>query len=170
MSARIPIMAILLLLGTTAQAASQGDTFLTVQYAMVTYDEEGFDEAEPTAVVFRYGQFVNENVSVEGRFGLGLQDDEIDAGGFDVDIEVDSLFGVYVAVHAFGETNSSFYGIVGVTQGELEGSAFGITISEDESGFSYGIGARFGQFNIEYMNYLDEDDFEATAISLGYVF
>ena len=56
-------------------AASEGDTYGGLQYALVTYDEDGFDEAEPTALVGRYGQFVNDSVSIEGRIGFGLSDD-----------------------------------------------------------------------------------------------
>ena len=66
-------------------------------------------------------------------------------------------------------SDASFYGVIGFSQGEIEGSAFGITVSEDESGLSYGFGVNIKSFNIEYMSYLDEDDFDATAISLGYV-
>ncbi len=149
-------------------AASEGDTYGGLQYALVTYDEDGFDEAEPTALVGRYGQFVNDSVSIEGRIGFGLSDDSVDVGAFDIDIEVNHLFGIYGVFHANSNSDTSVYGVLGFTQGELEGSAMGISVSEDDSGLSYGFGVNIKSFNIEYMSYIDEDDYDVTAISLGF--
>ena len=149
-------------------AASKGESYGGLQYALVTYDEDGFDEVEPTALVGRYGHFVSDYVAIEGRIGFGLQDDTVDAGAFDIDIEVDSLYGVYGVFHTSSSSDTNFYGVLGFTRGELEGSAFGLTVSEDDSGLSYGFGVNIKWFNIEYMHYLDDDDWDATAISLGF--
>ena len=92
----------------------------------------------------------------------------MDAGAFDIDIEVDSLYGVYGVFHTSSSSDTNFYGVLGFTRGELEGSAFGLTVSEDDSGLSYGFGVNIKWFNIEYMHYLDDDDWDATAISLGF--
>ncbi len=171
----IRIILVLLAVYATPLYAAQGDTYGSLQYALVTYDEEGFDEVEPTALVFKYGQFVNDNVAVEGRFGIGLQDDDIDfdifGTTFEAEVGVETVFGIYLVAHTSPDANHSFYGVFGFTRGELEVSIDGFgSESEDESDISYGFGARFGNFSLEYMNYLDKDDFEATAISLGYVF
>lgn len=171
----IPILLLLLAVSATPAYAAKGDTYASVQYALVTYDEEGFDEVEPTALVFKYGQFFNDQVSVEGRFGIGLQDDDIDVDilgtTFEVELEVETVFGVYLVGHTNPGANASLYGVLGVTRGELEVSIDGLgSDDESETDISYGFGARYGNFSIEYMNYIDKDDFEATAISLGYVF
>lgn len=149
-------------------AASAGESYGGLQYALVTYDEDGFDEVEPTALVGRYGHFINDNVAIEGRIGFGLQDDTVDAGAFDIDIEVDSLYGIYGVFHTSSNSDTNFYGVLGFTKGEIEGSAFGLTVSEDDSGLSYGFGVNIKWFSIEYMSYLDDDDWDATAISLGF--
>ena len=174
MKAKYWFTGIVFLMGSPAYAAGQGSSYVGAQYALVTYDEEGFDDVEPTALVGRLGHFVNDNVAIEGRIGLGLQDDEVEVdlgflGTVDVEVEVENLFGIYAAIHSSSSSDTSFYGIFGFTQGELEASALGIDVSEDESGFSYGFGLNINKFNIEYMSYLDEDDFEVTAISLGFV-
>jgi outer membrane immunogenic protein len=111
---------------------------------------------------------VTEKVSIEGRLGFGLQDDEIDVGPFDVEIEVDKFYGVYGVFHTSGSEDTDVYGVLGFIKGELESTVFGETFDGDDSGLSYGIGANFRGFNIEYMSYLDEDEFDVTAISLGY--
>ena len=149
-------------------AASEGDTYGGLQYALVTYDEDGIDEVEPTALVGRFGKFVSENVAIEGRLGFGLSDDSVDVGPFDVDVEVEYLFGFYGVFHTNSNSDTSVYGVLGFTQGELEGSAMGITVSEDDSGLSYGFGINIKSFTIEYMSYIDEDDYDVTAISLGF--
>ena len=51
-------------------AASQGDNYVGLQYSQVTYDEDDFDDAEPTALVGKIGQFLNENIAIEGRLGF----------------------------------------------------------------------------------------------------
>ena len=162
------VITLALFYSSISYAASEGDTYGGLQYALVTYDEDGVDEAEPTALVGRYGQFVNDNISVEGRFGFGLQDDTVNVLGIDVDVEVDTFFGVYGVFHASSNSDTSFYGVLGFTKGEVTASAGGISVSEDDSGLSYGFGVDFNSFNIEYMLYLDEDFYEVSAISFGY--
>ena len=146
-------------------AASEGDTYGGLQYGLFTYAEDGFPDAEPTALVGRYGQFVNDNVSVEGRFGIGLQDDTV----LGVDVEIDTLFGLYGVFHTSSNSNTSFYGVLGFTKGEATASVPGFSVTEDDSGLSYGFGVDINSFNIEYMLYLDEDGYDLSAISLGYI-
>jgi len=150
-------------------AASEGNSYGGFQYALVTYEEDGFDDIEPTALVGRYGQFVSDNVAIEGRLGIGLQDDSIDVLGVDVDLEIDHLLGVYGVFHATSNSDTSVYGVLGFTQGELSVDVLGETFTDDDSGLSYGFGVNIQSFNIEYMMYLDEDDYEVSAISLGYI-
>ena len=175
MKAKYFLIGIALLIATPAFAAGgQGTNYVGLQYALVTYDEEGFDDVEPTALVGRLGHFVTDNVAVEGRIGFGLQDDEVEVdlgflGTVDVEVEIEHIFGIYAAIHSSSTSDIAVYGILGYSQGEVEASALGVEASEDESGFSYGFGLNIKKFNIEYMSYLDEDDFEVTAISLGFV-
>lgn len=157
-----------------AMAAQDGQLYAGLQYALVTYDEEGFDEVEPTALVGKFGRFVNDNISIEGRLGIGLADDDIDVtipglGTFEAEVEVDMLYGAYLVAHSDKTGNLNFYGVIGVSKGELEVSIGPVSADGDESGLSYGAGINIGGLNIEYMSYLDEDDFDATAISIGYV-
>jgi len=168
MKTLLVVIAFALFCVTPLHAQEKDSNYWGAQYALVTYDESGFDEAEPTALVLRLGRFVTENISVEGRLGFGLQDDEIDVGPFDVEIEVDKLYGIYGLFHTSGSDDTNVYGVLGFTKGELEATALGVTFEGDDSGLSYGIGANYRGFNIEYMSYLDEDDYDVTAISLGY--
>jgi len=150
-------------------AASRGETYVGIQYSQLNYDDEDFpEEAEPTALIGRYGYFFNDNFSVESRLGFGLGDDTLDFGG-DVDIEVEKIYGMYGLYH-LRNNDVSFYGVLGLSKGELTSKGFGISESDDESGLSYGIGVDIKSFSIEYMMYLDEDMFETSAIAMGYVY
>jgi outer membrane immunogenic protein len=164
----LAVIAVTLFCVAPLHAEDKGTSYWGAQYALVTYDESGFDEVEPTALVLRLGRFVTENISIEGRLGFGLEDDEVDVGPFDVEVEVDNLYGIYGVFHTSGSDDTNVYGVLGFTKGELKATAFGATFEGDDSGLSYGIGANFRGFNIEYMSYLDEDEFDVTAISLGY--
>jgi len=168
---RIPLLILVIsaLPISLTYAASQGDNYVGLQYSQVTYDEDDFDDAEPTALVGKIGQFINESAAIEGRLGYGISDDEIDVGPFDVEIEINYLVGVYGVFHTDTDAKATFYGLVGVTKGELEASAFGESFEEDDTGLSYGLGVNIGFFNLEYMSYLDEDDYSVTAISAGFV-
>jgi len=93
-----------------------------------------------------------------------LQDDTV----LGVDVEIDTFFGVYGVFHISSNSDTSFYGVLGFTKGELTASVPGFSITEDDSGLSYGFGVDIKSFNIEYMLYLDEDFYEVSAISFGY--
>ena len=157
-----------------AYAAQEGDRYFGFQYAMVDVDVDDFDEDfEPSAAVFRIGQYMTPDISIEGRFGIGLQDDSVDVEVFftDVEIEVDikHIMGVYAVLHG-GTDDARFYGLVGLTRAKSEASVENFDDEDEtESGLSFGFGMNISNFNIEYMRYLNEDEFDAIAISLGYV-
>ena len=146
-------------------AANAGSNYAGLQYAVVNLDFDGIGDVDPTALVGKLGYFINDNIAIEGRLGTGLQDDDI--AGVDVDIE--SIIGIYGVFHASDDFEKTVYGVLGYTDAEAEFSGAGGSVDGDESSFSFGFGANISGFNIEYMSYIDENDVEATAISIGYV-
>lgn len=150
-------------------AASEGETYVGIQFSQLYYDNEEYpEEAKPTAFIGRYGYFFNDQFSAESRLGFGLGDDTLDFG-VDLDIEVEHIYGIY-GLYRYVSNDVSFYGVFGLSKGELTGKGSGTSESNDESGLSYGFGMEVKSFNLEYMLYLDEDSFEVSAIALGYVF
>jgi len=152
-----------------APAADEEQRYVGFQYSLVTYDEDG-DEAEPTALIARYGQFLNDWFAIEGRIGFGLEDDTMEVGSLDIDVEVENIIGVYGVFQTGNISVVSLYAIVGYTQIDLEGSANGIEADENASGLSYGLGVNIGSFSIEYMDYIEDHYYDVTAISLGYIY
>lgn len=156
---------IAMLFAPASYAAKQGSNYVGVQYALVEIDFDGIGDVEPTALVGKIGHFLTDNVAFEGRLGIGLQDDDI----LGVDVEVDSIFGIYGVFHASSTSDTTFYGVLGYSDAEAEFSGPGGSAEGDESSISFGFGANIGKLNIEYMSYIDEDDTDATAISFGFV-
>jgi len=155
--------------------SAEGDSYLGIQYGIVTFSESGIPDFEPTALVGRYGKFTSDNVAVEGRLGIGLSDDSQNIFGLDVDLEIDHILGVYGAYYS-GTSSSTTraYGILGFTQAEFTATIPGFgSVSADDSDISLGLGVNFeiggnGFINLEYMNYGELDEADVTAIAIGY--
>lgn len=164
------------LFSAQAIADPTGSTYIGFQFAQVTYDESGFDSFDPTALVGRFGHYYNKNFSLEGRVGFGLSEDSRTYPGGTLEVEVDSLFGVYGVGHLPLNDVASVYALAGFSRGELTFRAITPTdsasASGDDSGFSYGVGAEFNiaptaSVTVEYASFLDETDYQATGISAG---
>lgn len=162
-------------LSAIAHAETAGQSYLSIQYGLGTYSEEGFEDANPNFLMGKLGYFVNDGLSLEGRLGIGVGDDSInDPFAGELTIEVDSLIGVYGVGHARISEAFSLYGLLGFTRGELTATApaFGMSFSDDDTGLSYGVGLNIGSsestsLNIEYTQYLDETYYDFTAVGLG---
>lgn len=171
---RTTIALLTTLASTTALADTAGETYVGGQFAQITYDEDGFSEAEPTAIIGRLGYFFADHFAMETRLGFGLGDDSINAYGYDIDVEVDTMIGFYGLGNLPLNDMFSVYALAGLTRGELTAKADGYNASAtaDDSGFSYGAGvqARFNQSvsaHLEYMSYLDESDYSVSGLAAG---
>lgn len=165
-----------------AGPAAEGTGYAGGMFTMLTYDEDGVsDDAEPTALIGRLGYHANEYFAVEGRLGIGLSDDSVTVtipDGFggtvtgDVDVELDRLFGAYAVGYLPLGDAAAAYGLVGFTNAKATFSANGFSDSDTDSGLSYGIGfdlyptSAFA-VNAEYVQYLDETDYDLSALSIG---
>ena len=144
--------------------ASDYPLYYGLQIANLNYESDSTPDREPHALVARFG-YRGDTVGYEFRSGFGDTDHET---------KVDFLLGAYMT----GQMRSgsiSMYGLLGLSNSlvTVNNSASSGGFSENnESGVSFGFGASYGenekmQFTIEYISYLDEDDFGLNAISLG---
>ncbi|MCP4765389.1 MAG: porin family protein [Gammaproteobacteria bacterium] len=164
----IAIVTTVLFYTAPLHAQEKGQSYVGGQYSITTFDLDDFDETEPTALVLRLGHYMTDNISIEGRLGFGLEDDDIEVGPEKIDIEIDKLYGIYGVLHSSGSNDTNVYGVVGYSKIELEATFLGVKFDGDDGGVSYGIGANYHGFNLEYMSYIREDDGDLSAISLGY--
>ncbi len=154
----------------TGSAFAQG--YIGANYASVTYKEDGFSAVKPSAIAVRAGYQLNPNVAVEGRLGIGMGDDSLTVSGVTVDVEVDNFIGVYGRVMLPTGTAFTPYGLIGYTSGEITGSTGGISVSGDDSDFSFGFGTDIAidnnlGINAEIAQLFKGDDFKVNALSVG---
>lgn len=177
------LVSILLFFMRAGIADSVDENYFGIQYGIAQYNEDGISqEFNPTMLIGRFGHYFHPNFSLEGRLGLGLQDDtqflpEL-GGGLDATLELDYILGVYGKGSLNLTDSFSIYGVLGAS--EVKGTASlpgipGIKGNESNSGVSYGIGADLGighniALNLDYMQYLDKPDFDIGVIGLGIVF
>ena len=168
----LPLSLALAGLATPALALEQGDTYIGGGYSMITYEADAIPDVEPTALITRFGYGVADQIAIEGRFGLGISDDEIGSTGLDA--ELDQLAGIYGVGYLPIIDRFSLYGLIGLTYGELSIPVPGtsVEITDDDTDFSYGFGGQF-DFNdeisgfVEWAQYFDESDYEVTGLTLG---
>lgn len=143
-------------------------------FAALDYSDDSVDQDfSLTAVYGRLGTNFSENFSGEIRVGTGVGDDSVSYGGINANIELDTIYGLYVRA-GIPVTESFFpYAVVGYTRGELTLSVSGLgSASESESDASFGLGADFNLtqnviINGEYMSYFDKDGAEISGFSIG---
>jgi opacity protein-like surface antigen len=183
------LMAGMLLVGSVGQSGAAGimdnGMYFGVQVAQINLEPKDVPDMDISALVLRIGYMPHENFGVEGRLGGGTSEEDSDftlnGNDANLEVEIESFAGVYgVGRYHFNES-ASIYGLAGFTSfaikrkldaGRGPGSGSG---TEDETSFSIGGGIDWGfsdkfSINLELMSYLDNDDFEATAISLGVKF
>lgn len=172
----IGVMSVLVPQMSIAGPVESGKTYAGIQYSVLEFDVDGLDEnLEPDAGVVRFGHFFVNNLALEGRVGFGLGDDSQRESSGIVDAELDRLFGIYVAGHIPVGSAASIYGLVGYTDAEADFSAGPFSVSGSDSGGSFGAGVDLylGEsvgLNAEYVRYLEEDDYEFSAMSAGVKF
>lgn len=168
-------------------AEEQGNgAYFGMSYLSMDYDLDGFGTAAQTGIDFRIGNMLNDYVALEGRLGLGLSGDTLQAcysyfNGYyyataceDVTVELKNYIGVYLKPYFVANGKFRPYAIVGYTRGKLEASLYGQSESANDNDLSFGFGAdiAIGQtgtdLNIEYMNLYDKEGESISGFSVGW--
>ncbi|MGE4534450.1 porin family protein [Halomonas sp.] len=113
------------------------------------------DSRDGTGLRLNGGLKFNDYFAVEGHLG---------GGGSDGGVELDSLAGLYAKGILPVSREFRLYGLAGMTDVDFD--------VDSESGFSYGAGAEFDvapnlSLGADYMRYLDEDQYDFDAASVG---
>lgn len=158
-----------------AQPAGSQGLYAGATLTRAAYKEEGFPTAYPIAIGGKIGKPLNPNFAVEGRFGFGVADDEVDVGGLPVAVDIDYYFGVYGKGILPLSSQASVYGLIGITQAKLTASVGGFSASDSDSDISFGVGAEFGispaaAISVEWARLLKGDGYKVDGLSLGVSF
>lgn len=146
------------------------DLYAGVNYTFVNLEDD-FIDADLGTLSGKVGVNVTPFLGVEARAGFGVDDDTISG----VELSADSFFGAYATLNMVNESPMTPYVILGFTRFEIEASAGGITVSDDDSDVSYGIGMNWEVApqvagNVEYMRYYDKDGATVDGLGLGVTF
>jgi len=180
----IALAGLLISVAESGMASSENKMYVGLQYGVGEYSESGVSEDfETSTLMGRIGYNINSNFSIEGRLGTSLEDDEhflpeLCICGSDVTLEVDSIIGIYGRGHYDLSEYFSIYGVLGASQVKATVSLSDFpnadnTETESSASFGLGVDIAFSKqwaFNIEYIRYLDKDDFDLDIASAGVTF
>ena len=163
----IALPSILILISYTYFNVAQAEgrnTYIGIQYGSANTSFSGIpSDVDLDFLTLQLGVWMTDNASIEVRIGTGNGDDSIGP----VDLEIESIGGLYGTYHWNLGNHASIYGIAGWSDAALKVSGGGSSDQDDENGLSYGAGMRFSILSVEYMRYLDTSDVEADAVSVG---
>ena len=138
------------------------------QYSLVSYHEDIFVGAKPTAWKGKYGRPANASMTIEERSLDDSLDRKVSILGTSFGPGVAPFYGNHSVFRTSSSRDNSTYIAVGFILDELTMDEAGTSASwEVDSGLSYGFGTNYSSFNIEYMLSMDEGNFDLSAISLG---
>jgi hypothetical protein len=120
-----------------AQEAPVSNVYATAGYANV--DGDGVNLG---ALQGRLGYRMNSWLGVEGEAAIGIQDDDVDIGGTEVNVELKHQLAAYVVGFAPVGANTDVFARVGYGTTKIKGSALGVSASDDGSSWNYGVGAQ----------------------------
>jgi hypothetical protein len=134
--------------------------------------DTGSGTADLGAVMGRVGYKMNPFFGAEGEFSVGVQDESFNVLGTDVNVGLDSEYGVFAVGWLPVPFLADLYGRVGYAHLSVDASAAGIgSISGDGDGLAYGAGLQlngipFTKLRIEYTRYQPDDgDVDSLGVS-----
>lgn len=158
------VIAIAFLYSSSSFAVDEERASEGYQYSLVSYHEDGFDGAKPTAWTGEYGRLTNKSVTIEER----SLDPKVSVLGTSIGLGVAPFYGNYGVFRTSSSRDNSTYVAVGFVLDELAMDEAGTSYSWNDSGISYGFGMNKSSYNIEYMLSVDEENLDLSAVSLGF--
>ena len=152
--------------------------FVGLNYSQYELDIDAAETSlTPTGATVRAGAEFNDLFALEVRAGTGIESDQRSSGLGTAQFDVDRLHGGYLRLSVPVAKLFRPYAIVGYSESRgttsLRSGGVLVSRSTDTVGDeSYGVGVDASLagaigFNVEYMRYLDKDDFDLNAISVG---
>lgn len=153
---------------------------LTLVYAgldisRLKYSEDNVScQYNPISLIGVFGYSLNNNISIEGRMGIGLSDDDESLYGYEMNYKMESLVGVYVSGKLNIYKDISVYSLFGFSRiaTNLTSNNYSVVNSHDD--FSYGVGFDYKIINkthlkVEYISYLSESYYDLSALNIGFI-
>lgn len=136
-------------------------------------NEYNIEKASIGSMYAIFGNAHNKYLSLEGRAGIGIKDDEIKIVGVDIERKLKSYYGLYLKGTLPITDIFQPYILVGYSGGEHEISTMHYTRTFFESSTSYGAGmsAKFKKLavNLEYINYFNVKDAKISGFGISLI-
>jgi len=145
---------------------THGKRYAGINVGMYDQDFVGnSNSASLSSLEGRIGGYVNENIALEGRLGLGLTGDEIAGRDVDLNYNFSVLSRVGIPVQKVFP-----YALVGFTRAEI-----GISnpdVDDSETDLSVGVGVDMNvnnlTLNVEYVQLVDKNDIDLSGFTFGF--
>ncbi|NBC20355.1 MAG: outer membrane beta-barrel protein [Alphaproteobacteria bacterium] len=161
-------LACLAALATVTPAIAQESGF----YGSAGYSNFAADDVDLGALALRGGWNFNEYVGGEVEGSIGVVDDDVTFAESNVDVELNHSLGAFATAGLPLSERGRVFARAGYASVDIEGSSDGVSVSQDDSDFAYGIGGeyRFDAFNGVRLGYTAYD-FEETidVFEISYV-
>jgi hypothetical protein len=162
------IVAIALFYSSSPMAADEDQAAYRFQNNLITYSEDGYDEKQPIPWVGKSGQRTNLNLTTEEKSINVLLDRNRNDMGTHIGPGVAPLFGTHGVLRTSGEQDGSSYVALGINLDELTREEADTSYRWSDRDLSFGFGVNNSSSKIEYMLYVSEENYDISAISLGY--
>ena len=165
------IAASLSVLVLTAAASAQDEPQFTLGAGYERFDVDGVDL---DSLALRGGYDFSQYFGVEGQLNIGLGDDTVDVLGTDVDVELNYAAGVFGVVRPWSNEQASVFLRAGYTVADVEASAAGISVSDNDDAWAYGVGGEWffsgnNGVRVDYTRYEFDEGTDADAFGITYV-
>ena len=163
------IVAIALLYSSSSLAADEHRAANGFQNNLITNYEDGYDEKKPISSIGELGPLTNSNLTTEEKsINVSLDRNRSDKGTY-VGPAIASLFGTHGVLRTSGERDRSSYVALGINLDEMTRDEADTSYRWSDRDLSFGFGVNNSSFKIEYMMYVNEENYDISAISLGYI-
>ena len=129
-------------LAALAPAAAQAQDAPTGVYGTLGYANANADDLNFGVIGGRLGYRLNNWLGVEGELGFGVKDETVNVAGTNVDLKLKHSEAIYGVGFAPLGPNTDLLARIGYGNTEIEGSAAGVSASEDGGSWNFGVGAQ----------------------------
>lgn len=115
----------------------------TSVYGSLGYSHGSYEDVDLGAVTGRLGLRFGRFFGVEGEASVGVAGDEYNFAGTDVDVDLNHDIGAYAVGFVPVNPNFDVFGRVGYATTDIEASVPGVSASDSNESWNYGVGAQY---------------------------
>ena len=169
MDRKFLVVAIALVYSAPSLAAGENLAYDEFRHTTASYHENGFDRARPITRTDEYNQLAGASAEMEEKsldYWLDRANSNTEPG---IGLGVAPLFDAYGVFRTSSDQKKPSYVAFGYISDELIMDDVDTPDGMDERGFSFGFGVNDSSFSFEYMMSVDEENYEVSAIGMGFI-